>query len=132
MHGYHTQPVHGLGGTPTLLWGSFAPNGTDDPAVASNGGPPGLKAFTVTEADTGLFTLTLPEGLTPIGTPTICVSAQAADLTGYFEVMQEGAYNATTRSFAIRAKRANSGNAPAAAAGCRIHFIIAFNNSTGA
>lgn len=131
MHGFHTQPVHGLGGTPTMLWGSFAPNGTSDPTVASNGGPPGLRPFTVAYAATGQYTLTLPEGVTPIGTPTLIVSPQAADLTGYFEVMQVGAYDATTRSFVVQAKRAGSGNAPAAAAGCRIHFAIFFNNSTG-
>ncbi len=132
MHGFHTQKVNALGGEPTLLWGSFAPNGTDDPDVDSNGGPPGLKPFTVEYAATGAYTLTLPENLTPVGTPTICVSPQAADLTGYFEVMQTGAYDPTTRSFVIQAKRAASGNAPAAAAGCRIHCISAFNNSTGA
>lgn len=131
MDGFHTQPVHGLGGAPMLLWGSFALNGTSDPSVASNGGPPGLAAFTVVYAATGQYTLTLPEGIAPIGTPTIVVSPSAADLTGYYEVMQTGAYSAASRSFVIQAKRADSGNAPASATGARVNFIIAFNNSTG-
>lgn len=131
MHGYFLQPIFGGGAEPTVLWGSFAPDGTDDPDSADNAGPPGFKTFTVTEANTGAFTVVLPEGYTPVGTPIILVSPSAADLTGYFEVMQTGAYDATTRSFVIQAKRANSGNAPTSAAGCRINFLIAFNNSTG-
>ncbi len=132
MHGYFSQPLHGLGAMPFVLWGSFAPDGTDDPDSDDNEGPPGLKAFTVTEANTGAFTVTLPEGCTPVGTPIILVSASAADLTGYFEVMTTGEYDASTRSFVIQAKRANSGNAPTSAAGCRINFALFFNNSTGA
>ncbi len=132
MDGFHTQGVKALGAEPTVLWGSFAPNGTDNPAVASNGGSPGLRAFTTVYAATGQYTITLPVGLSMPGVPTVMVSAQAADLTGYFEVMTVGAYSAATRSFIVQAKRANSGNAPAAAAGCRIHFALLFNNSSGA
>ena len=132
MNGFITQMVEGLGAEPMILWGSFAPNGSSTPAVASNGGPPGLKAFTVAYAATGAFTVTLPVGCTPVGTPTILLSAQAADLTEYFEVIQTGAYNATTRSFVIQAKRAGTGREVAAAAGARIHFALIFNNSTGA
>ncbi len=132
MDGYFLQPVKGGGGEPTVLWGSFAPNGTDDPDSANNGGPPGLRAFTTVYAATGQYTITLPEGWGLIGTPTILVSAQAADLTGYFEVMTTGAYDPSTRSFVVQAKRANTGEAPAAAAGCRIHFALIFNNSSGA
>lgn len=132
MDGFFAQPVKGLGAEPTVYFGSFAPNGTDDPVVTSNGGPPGLKAFTVTEASTGAFTITLPRGLNVTGTPTIVHSVQCADLTAYFELVQLGAFDASTRSFVLAAKRAASANAPAAAAGTRVHFAIFFNNSTGA
>lgn len=120
-----------LGGDPVCYFGSFAPNGSSAPLVASNGGPPGLKAFTVAYAATGQFTVTLPGGLNVAGTPTIVVSAQCADLTEYFEVVTIGAYNSTARSFVIQAKRAGSGREVAAAAGARIHFAILFNNSSG-
>lgn len=131
MDGFFRQPLMALGGEPLAFWGSFAPNGASTPAVTSNGGPPGLKASTVAYAATGAFTVTLPEGCTPVGTPTVLVSAQAADLTEYFEVMQTGAYSPSTRSFVIQAKRAGSGREVAAAAGARIHWAILFNNSTG-
>lgn len=131
MDGFHVQPLGGLGAEGRVLWGSFAPNGASNPLTSSNGGPPGLRAFTTVYAATGQYTVTLPAGLALVGTPTILLSAQAADLTGYFEVIQTGAYNAATRSFVVQAKRAGSGNAPAAAAGCRIHFALLFNNSTG-
>jgi hypothetical protein len=128
MEGFHTQPIHGLGAEARVVWGSFAPNGASNPLKANNGGPPGARAFTVTYAATGQYTVTLPEGLTLVGTPTILVSAQAADLAGYFEVMTTGAYNPATRSFVIQAKRAATGQQVAAAAGARIHFALLFNN----
>jgi hypothetical protein len=78
MHGFFLQPLQGGGAEPVLLWGSFAPDGTDDPDSDDNEGPPGFRAFTVTEADTGAFTVTLPEGYTPVGTPIIVVSPSAA------------------------------------------------------
>lgn len=131
MDGIYTQPLKGLGAEPRVLVGSFAPNGTSDPLVASNGGPPGLKAFTTVYAATGSYTVTLPVGYTPVGTPTIVVSAQAQDLTEWFSVQTEGAYNATTRSFVVRAHRAGTGRAVTANAGARIHFAILFNNSLG-
>jgi hypothetical protein len=132
MDGQFTQGLKAPGGEPRAVWGSFAPNGSSTPVVTSNGGPPGLKAFTVAYAATGAFTVTLPVGYGLVGTPTILVSAQAADLTEYFEVIQTGAYSPTTRSFVIQAKRAGSGREVAAAAGARIHFAALFNNSTGA
>ncbi len=134
MDGFITQDLAGLGGEPTCLWGSFAPNGATNPVVTANGGPPGMKAFTTVYAATGQFTVTLPAGITiPTANsqPTIIVTGQAADLTGYFEVITTGAWVAATRSFVIQVKRAGSGYEAAAAAGCRIHFAIFFNNSTG-
>jgi hypothetical protein len=131
MNGFHTQALEGLGGEPRVLWGSFAPNAASNPLVASNGGPPGVKAFTTVYAATGQFTVTLPVGCTPVGTATVLVSAQCQDLTEYFEVVSIGAYNATTRSFVVQAKRAGTGREVAANAGARIHFALLFNNSTG-
>ncbi len=131
MNGFITQMLEGLGPEPMVFWGSFAPNAALTPVVTSNGGPPGLKAATVAYAATGAFTITLPIGCTPVGTPTIVHAPQAESLTEYFETMQVGAYNPTTRSFVIQAKRAGSGREVAASAGARIHWAIFFNNSTG-
>ncbi len=132
MDGSFLQKLGAMGPEPVVFYGSFAPNGSSTPSVTSNGGPPGLKAATVAYAATGQFTVTLPAGLTPVGTPTILVTAQAADLTEYFEAIVTGAYTPSTRSFVIQAKRAGSGREVAAAAGARIHWAIFFNNSTGA
>jgi hypothetical protein len=132
MEGYFLQALKGMGAEPCVLWGSFAPNGGSDPDSDDNEGPPGLRAFTTAYAATGQYTVTLPAGLSLPANVTVAAFPQAADLAGYFEVMTVGAYDSTTRTFVIQAKRAASGNAPAAAAGCRIHFLLCFNNSTGA
>lgn len=133
MDGFITQKVNALGAEPLLFWGSFRPNGTSNPDSANNVGPPGLRPFTVAYAATGQYTVTLPAGLSVPANATIQLTAQAADLSSYFEVMLIGDHAlATTRSFIIQAKRAASGNAPASAAGTRIHFAIFGNNSTGA
>lgn len=131
MDGQFVQPLKAGGGEPRLLWASFAPNGSSDPSVASNEGPPGLRAFTTVYAADGSYTVTLPTGWTPVDTPHILVSAQCQDLTEWFEVCTTGSYNATTRSFVIQAHRSGTGREVAAHADARIHFAIAFNNSTG-
>lgn len=132
MDGFIVQALKGLGAEGRVLWGSFAPNGSSNPSSTSNGGPPGLKAFTTVYAATGQFTVTLPAGLSMPGTPTVVAFAQAADLTNWFDVCAVGAYNATARSFVIQAHRSGTGREVAAAAGARIHFVLLFNNSTGA
>ncbi len=125
------QECKGYGGESRCTYFSFAPNSGSDPAVASNYGPRGIKNATIAYAATGQYTITFPVDFAPPADATFVVSAQAADLTGYFEVMTVGAYNAATRVLVVQAKRANSGNAPTAAAGCRIHIGIFFNDSTG-
>jgi hypothetical protein len=131
MNGYHTQPLHALGGEPRVIWGSFAPNAASDPEVASNEGPPGVIAFTTAYAATGAFTVTLPAGCTPVGTPQIFVSAQCESLTEHFAVAVTGSYDATARTFVIQAHRNGTGREVAANAAARIHFALFFNNSTG-
>lgn len=125
------QPVHGYGPFPRSTRASFAPNGTSDPVTANNHGPPGVKNFTTVYAATGQYTITFPVDFAPPASTIFIVSAQCADLTNYFEVVQIGAYDAVNRVLVIQAKRAAAGNAPAAAAGCRIHIGMIFNDSTG-
>lgn len=132
MQGYISQPLEALGSEPMALWGSFAPNAALTPVAASNAGPPGLKAFTTAYAATGAFTVALPAGCTPVGTPQIFVSAQCQDLTEHFQVCVTGAYSATNRTFTIQAHRNGTGREVAAHANARIHFVLLFNNSTGA
>jgi len=128
----HTQCAKSLGGEPRYAACSFAPNGASDPAVANNTGPRGLKRFTTVYAATGQYTITFPADCRPPADTVFQLTAQAADLAGYFEVIQVGAYNASTGVLVVQAKRAGSGNAPAAAAGCRIHISMFFNDSSGA
>lgn len=124
-----TEPLKGLGAEGRAIWGSFAPNGTSNPLLASNSGPPGLRAFTVVYSATGVYTVTLPVDCGPPTAATILLSAQADVLADYFEVIQIGAYNATTRTFVVQAKQGASGVAVAANAGARIHFAVLFNDS---
>lgn len=131
MNGHDVQSLKAGGPEPVLLWASFAPNGSSTPLTASNEGPPGLRAFTTAYAATGAFTVTLPVGWTPVDTPHIFVSAQCESLTEHFAVCVTGAYSATNRTFVIQAHRNGTGREVAAHANARIHFAIAFNNSTG-
>jgi hypothetical protein len=132
MHGYITQDMKALGAEPMVIWGSFAPNAASTPSAASNEGPPGVVAFTTAYAATGAFTVTLPAGCVPIGTPHIFVSAQCESLTEHFAVCVTGAYSPTARTFTIQAHRNGTGREVAAHANARIHFALFFNNSTGA
>lgn len=131
LHAYMTQLLKAVGPEPTALWGSFAPNGSSNPTTSDNEGPPGVKAFTTEYAATGAFTVTLPEGCTPVGTPQIFVSAQCQSLAEHFQVCAVGAYDATNRQFVVQAHRNGTGREVAANAGARIHWVLLFNNSTG-
>lgn len=131
MDGFIAQVLKGLGGSPHVLWGSFKPNGSSDPDSDDNTGPPGLKAFTTTYAATGVYTVTLPAGMSLPANATIVAFEQVDQLSSYFDVMTVGDYAATTRSFVLQAHRAGTGREVAAATGTRIHFVILFNNSTG-
>lgn len=132
MHGLISQPLEALGAEPFAIWGSFAPNAALTPAAASNKGPPGVVAFTTAYAATGAFTVTLPAGCVPVGTPQIFVSAQCESLTEHFAVCVTGSYSSTARTFTIQAHRNGTGREVAAHASARIHFVLLFNNSTGA
>lgn len=131
MDGQFCQPLKAPGGEPRLLWASLAPNGSSDPEVASNEGPPGLRSFTTVYAATGQLTVTLPEGWTPVANTGVFVSAQCESLTEHFAVCTVGAYDPSTRSLVIQMHRNGTGREVAAAAGARVHFALVFNNSTG-
>jgi hypothetical protein len=128
----NAQPAKGYAGEPRVAYISFAPNGTSDPATASNTGPRGIKNFTTTYAATGQYTITFPADFAPPSDTTFVASAQPADLTNWFAVTTIGAYNATTRQLVVQAHRSGTGQAVAAAAGARIHVAIHFNDSSGA
>lgn len=126
-----SQPVKGFGGEPRSAYVSFAPNGTSDPLVANNKGPPGVKAFTTTYSATGVYTLVFHPDFAPPADATFTATPQPADLTNWFAVQINGAYNAATRTLVVQAHRSGTGQAVAAAAGARIHIGIHFNDSTG-
>lgn len=126
------QPAKGYSGEPRVAWISFAPNGTSNPLTSSNTGPSGIRAFTTTYSPTGVQTIVFPENFAPPSNTTFLVSAQCASIGAYFEVVQIGAYNASTRTLVVQTKQGSSGNAVAAAAGARVHIGIFFNDSTGA
>lgn len=135
MNGFDSRPLDALGNEPMAYWLSFATNASINPDPASFRAPVGLKAFTVTYGATGVYTVTLPVGLSiPIQPGAIIASAQFATIGDYFEVavLGETTLNAATRQIVIQAKRAAAGYAPGPAAGNRINVAVFFNNSTGA
>lgn len=134
MDGFHTQPFKGLGAERLIYDGSFQTNGSSDPSSTTFQYPSGL-LFSVSYAATGVYTVTLPEGLALPAQPySIVVSAQAATLaTDWFEVLVIGAttLNSSTRQFVVQAHRAGTAREPANTAGNRINFAIFASNSTG-
>lgn len=136
MDGFFTQPLKGLGSEPLAYWGSFQTNAVANPVSTTFRAPPGLKAFTVAYSATGVYTVTLPAGLSLPDQPhVILVSAQFATLaTDYFAagVLGETTLNTSTRQFVVQAHRSGVGQAPAATAGNRINFAVLTCNSTGA
>jgi hypothetical protein len=126
------QEVEGYGPEPRVAWMSFAPNGASNPVVTSSNGPRGIKNATITYSATGVYTIVFSSDFQPPSDAVFVVGAQCAALASYFEAVQLGAYNATTRTLVVQAKQGASGVAVAAAAGARIHIQICFNDSTGA
>lgn len=133
MDGHPLTPILGLGPVPAAYWGSFECNGTSDPSSTTFRYPRGL-AFTVVYSATGVFTVTVPAGLTlPSQAHSIIVTPQVTALSDYFATMIVGetTLNTTTRAFVVQCHRAGTGEAPAATAGNRINFAIFATNSTG-
>lgn len=126
-----SQPAKGYGPEPRVTRFSFAPNGTSDPLVASNHGPPGIKAATITYSATGIYTIVFPVDFAPPTNTVFGLTGQVDAIANYFALMIIGAYVASTRTLVVQAHRAGTGQAVAAAAGNRIHISMTFNDSTG-
>lgn len=134
MDGFDLRPLEAMGNEQLVYYGSFQTNGTSDPSSTTFRYPRGL-VFTVTYSATGVFTVTLPAGLTLPSQPySIVVGAQFAVLaTDHFVVGVLGETTlTTTRTIVIQAHRNGTGQAPANTAGNRINFAIFATNSTGA
>lgn len=124
----------GIGPDRIILAGSFAPNGASDPAAASSRGREFGQTFTVTYAATGIYTVTFPSGYTlPAQPASIIVTPQWDAIANWFDVAVVGdsTLNAAARQFVIQAHRSGTANAPAAATGCRINFMLHVSNNTG-
>ena len=117
-----------------LLAGSFAPNGTTDPLVASHRGREFGFTFTVTYSATGIYTLTLPSGYTlPAQPASVIVTPQWDAIANWFDVavVAETTLATAARQFVIQAHRSGVAQAPAVNAGCRINFMLHVSNNTG-
>ena len=126
--------LKGIGPDRIILAGSFAPNGASNPLAASSRGREHGNLFTVTYAATGIFTVTFPAGYTlPAQPASIIVLPQFDALANWFDcaVIGDTTLNTTTRQIVIQAHRAGVANAPAAATGCRINFMLQVSNNTG-
>lgn len=126
--------LRGIGPDRVILAGSFAPNAAANPLNASSRGREHGQTFTVVYAATGIYTVTLPAGYTlPAQPASILLVPQFDALVNWFDVavIGESTLNAVTRQFVIAAHRAGVAIAPAAAAGCRINFMLHVSNNTG-
>lgn len=130
----HDHNLKACGPDRVLLAGSFAPNGAVAPVTTSSRGRDFGHTFTVAYAATGIYTVTLPSSFTlPAQPGALIVTAQYDALASWFDVaiIGETTLTSTTRSFVLQAHRAGVANAPAAAAGTRINFMILCSNNTG-
>lgn len=135
MDGYITNSVEAIGPDPLVYYGSFQCNASSDPSSTTFRAPPGFRAFTVTYAATGTYTVTLPAGCTLPSQPYVvaCWPQFATLATDWFEcgTLGETTLNAATRQFVIQAHRNGTAREPANTAGNRINFAIFATNSTG-
>lgn len=132
---FNDHPLRACGPDRVLLAGSFACNGSTNPTTANSRGREFGHTFTVVYSATGIYTVTLPSGFTlPAQPAVIIVTPQWDAIANWFDVapVGESTLNTTTRSFVIQAHRSGVANAPAAAAGCRINFMLLCSNNTGA
>ncbi len=126
--------LKGCGPDRVLLAGSFAPNGASAPVVTASRGRDFGHTFTVTYSATGIYTITWPAGFTlPAQPASIIVTPQFDALASWFDVapIGETTLTSTTRQIVLQAHRAGVANAPAAAAGTRINFMLLVSNNTG-
>lgn len=131
---FNENPLKACGPDRVLLAGSFACNGATNPVATSSRGRDFGHTFTVAYAATGIYTVTLPAGFKlPAQPGAIIVVPQWDAIANWFDVAQvaESTLNANSPSFVIQAHRSGVANAPAAAAGCRINFMIFGSNNTG-
>lgn len=134
MNGHWAGVLNTIGPDRFLIGGSFAVNGTSDPAAASSRGRAG-NTFTVAYSATGVYTVTFPLELKLPAQPfSIVVTPQWDALANWFDVAVVGdsTLNGTNRQIVIQAHRSGTGNAPAAGTGARINFMLLASNNTGA
>ncbi len=126
-----TQILKAEGVEPRLYRGSFAPNGTSTPALASSRYPIGFP-FTVARSATGTFTVTPPAGHgTPAQPFSVVVSPQCDAAANWFDAIVVGETTTATGAFTVLLHKGGTATDPAAAAGTRLNFAIHFDNSTG-
>jgi len=130
----HDHSLLSIGPERVLLAGSFAPNAAVAPVVTDSRGREFGHTFSVAYTATGIYTVTLPVGYTlPAQPASIIVTPQWSAIANWFEVgvVGETTLNSTTRQFVIQAHRSGTANAPVAAAGSRINFLLHVSNNTG-
>lgn len=125
------EPLHTNATDVVVVSGSFQTNGGSAPSSTTFRSTTG-SSFTVGYAATGVFTVTLGSDLTFPDKPiaVILTKGGAVLATDWFDLLQIGEYNTTTRALVIQAHRAGTANAPANTAGNRINFTLIFRNST--
>lgn len=135
MNGEHRGELLTLGPDKYCLSGSFAPNGSSDPASTSSRGRRFGFTFTVTYAATGVYTVTFPSNMSfPNQVEAVILTPQVDAVANWFDLVAVGetTLNTTTRQLVIQAHRAGTPREVAAAAGSRINFAIYASNTTGA
>lgn len=129
MDGFFTQILKALGAEPRVHKGSFAANGTSDPAVASSRYPSGFN-FAVTRSATGTFSVQVPAGCgLPAQPHCIVLTPNPTAASDWFEacVIGDSTLNAAGRAFTVLTHRGGTALDPTG----RVGFAIHFDNSTG-
>ncbi len=128
MDGFLTRkPIGAQGAEPFVFKGSFAGNGTSDPALTDSRYPVGFP-FSVVRGDTGTFTVTTPVGCNLPAQPHCVLLTPNPDEAGeWFEANVIGDFDTSARSFEVFTHRSGTARDPVG----RVGFAIHFDNSTG-
>lgn len=123
----------GVGPNPLFGVFSFGPNGATNPVISGTGntlsGGAARFVSSITYSATGIYTIVFAEGFGSGSAFKFFLAAHPDAIADWFEIIQIGAYNATTKTLVIQAHLAGTPTAPAANAATRIHVGFMTNDS---
>lgn len=119
-----TEQVYTLNRDVVMIAGRFTGNGASSPLAANNLG----RGFSVTRTGTGAYTITLNSGLTFPNALAMLATVQQNTPSGRNVVV--GAFNPTTRSFAVQVYDLATPTAQDLASTETLSFMLVMTNSS--